>query len=74
MASPSNRLATIGAYTKVRLQIGQTGRQRSDSIGRSVLQTIAQKQPIASIEGGTIDGAEWDEVWEGNGCPIPSQL
>jgi len=37
---PSNRLATI--YQRYR-QTGQTNRQRSHSIGRSVLQTVVQK-------------------------------
>ena len=36
---PSNRLATI--HQRYR-QTGQTDRQRSDSIGRTVLQTVAQ--------------------------------
>jgi len=37
---PSNRLATIHQRCT---QTGQTDRQRSDSIGRTVLQTVAQR-------------------------------
>jgi len=37
---PSNRLATVNQRHR---QTGQTDRQRSDSIKRTVLQTVAQK-------------------------------
>ena len=39
---PSNRLATIHQRDRQDRK-GQTDRQRSDSIGRTVLQTVAQK-------------------------------
>ena len=42
---PSNRLATIHQRHR---QTGQTG-QRSDSIGRTVLQTVAQKWLVAIV-------------------------
>jgi len=40
----SNRLATVHERHR---QTGQTDRQRSDSIGRTVLQTVAEK-PLLS--------------------------
>ena len=40
-----NRLATIRQRYRQDRQRGQTDRQRSDSIGRIVLQTVAQKRP-----------------------------
>ena len=45
---PSERLATIHqSYRQTDRQTGQTGqdKQRSDSIGRTVLQTVAPKMP-----------------------------
>jgi len=43
---PSNRLATVHQRHR---QTGQTDRQRSDSIGRTVLQTVRPK-PAERIE------------------------
>jgi len=41
---PSNRLATVHErHRQTYRQIGQTDRQRIDSIGRTILQTVAQK-------------------------------
>ena len=41
---PSNRLATVRErYRQTDRQTDRTDRQRSDSIGRTVLQTVAQK-------------------------------
>jgi len=40
---PSNRLTTIHQRYRQTRQTGQTDRQRIDSIGRTVLQTVAQK-------------------------------
>ena len=74
-----NRLATI--HQRYR-QTGQTGqdRQRSDSIGRTVLQTLAQKFNKRSAVGEMSDrlatiymgGKEWAAVplWGGVGSPI----
>jgi len=39
----SNRLVTIGGLHQRYRQTGQTDRQRSDSIWRTLLQTVAQK-------------------------------
>jgi len=40
---PSNHLATIHQSHRQDRQTGQTDRQQSDSIGRNILQTVAQK-------------------------------
>jgi len=43
---PSNRLATVQERHR---QTGHTYRQRSDSMGRTVLQTAAQKTDVIKI-------------------------
>jgi len=48
---PSNRLATIQAD-----QTDRTDRQRTDSIGRTVLQTVAQKLKPGSVASHDISG------------------
>jgi len=50
--NPSNRLATVDQRQR---QTDRTDRQRTDSIGRTVLQTVAQKQHIQ-----TSIIAKWD--------------
>ena len=45
---PSNRLATVHERHR---QTGQTDRQRTDSIGRTVLQTVAQKVETCEVNG-----------------------
>ena len=43
---PSNRLATVHELHRQDRPDRQTDRQRSDSIGRTVLQTAAQKEHV----------------------------
>jgi len=55
---PSNRLATVHERHRQTGQTGQTGqdRQRPDSIGRTILQTVAEK--LANILAKLIDGGK----------------
>jgi len=57
---PSNRFATV--HERYR-QTGQTDRQRTDSIGRTILQTVAQK-PFWSLK----MKANFDRFGDINGC------
>ena len=63
---PSNRLATIHERYREIGQTGQTGqdrtdRQRSDSIGRTVLQTVAQKSIYLKRYGPVIRSVDWSQ-------------
>jgi len=48
---PSNRLATVHERYRETGQTGQADRQRSDSIWRTVLQTVAQNNNTGSLFG-----------------------
>ena len=69
---PSNRLATIGLHQRYRQtgqdrtgQIGQTDRQRSDSIGRTVLHMVAQKSCVKIVESKVMSGLTFYSLCEG---------
>ena len=68
---PSNRLATV--HERYR-QTVRTDRQRTDSIGRTILQTVAQKPRLAAaaiLKNRKIDkspylGRDFDQIWHGD--------
>jgi len=64
---PSNRLATVHERHRhtERQTDRQTDRQRTDSIGRTVLQTVAQKNHLHSFVAETAEAGLESQTWTG---------